>query len=387
MANAHLRSKIDIRPALTLLISASLMLGAGSAFAENGPGKKMPPPIVPIETVKTASVTIHQTFSGVTLAERQVDVRAQVSGILKTRAYVEGQKVDKGTPLFVIDDKPYVAALNEAIANQSSAEAALNAAHRNWNRIKTLYSKGVASVKERDDAQSALEMAQAAVKVAQAKKVAARINVDYTRINAPIAGIAGRRTVAVGNLVNVGDTLTQIEAIDPIQVILTTSADNPYADHPALKPGPDHPILATLLYGAEGTKRVDGKLNYRAVSIDPNTNSITLRGIFLNPDQALQPNEFVRVNVAVDKLDAALVIPQTALTSGIRPGSHAVYTVNSQNKITLTPVELGPMSDQGQVIKSGLSAGQRIVTDGLVKLRPDIVVEPYKAGKEKAGKE
>jgi len=106
MANAHLRSKIDIRPALTLLISASLMLGAGSAFAENGPGKKMPPPIVPIETVKTASVTIHQTFSGVTLAERQVDVRAQVSGILKTRAYVEGQKVDKGTPLFVIDDKP-----------------------------------------------------------------------------------------------------------------------------------------------------------------------------------------------------------------------------------------------------------------------------------------
>lgn len=386
MASAQLRSKIDIRPALTLLITASLMLGTVNARAETAPGKKMPPPIVPIESVKTASVTIDQTFSGVTQAERQVDVRAQVSGILKTRAYVEGQKVDKDTPLFVIDDKPYVAALNEAIANQSSAEAALNSAQRNWNRIKTLFSKGVASVKERDDAQSALEMAQAAVKVAQAKRVAAKINVDYTRINAPIAGIAGRRTVAVGNLVNVGDKLTQIEAIDPIQVILTTSADNPYADRPALKPGPDHPIPATLLYGAEGTKRVDGELNYRAVSIDPNTNSITLRGIFPNPDQTLQPNEFVRVNVAVDKLDAALVIPQTALTSGIRPGSHAVYTVDSQNKITLTPVELGPMSDQGQVIKSGLSAGQRIVTDGLVKLRPDIVVEPYKAGKEKAVK-
>ncbi len=364
------------------VVAFGLLLSSNLVWAEKPAAKKMPPPIVPIELVKTASVTIKQTFTGTTEAERSVDVRAQISGILKSRQYVEGERVSKDTPLFVLDDRPYVAALKEAQANLASAQAALNAAQRNWTRILALFNRSVASVKERDDAQSTLEMAQAAVKVAEAKVTAARIDVDYTRINAPIAGIAGRRSMAVGNLINVGDKLTQIEAIDPIQVIITTSADNPYAGSAALNPDPKHPTPATLITKADEKNKVEGQLNFRSVSVDANTNSITLRGIFPNEDLAIKPNTFVRVRVAVAEIKDALIVPQTALTSGIRPGSHAVYTVASDNKITLTPVELGPMSDQGQVIKSGLTAGERIVTDGLVKLRPDIVVEPFKPEKK-----
>lgn len=207
-------------------------------------------------------------------------------------------------------------------------------------------------------------MAQAAVKIAEAKVTAAQISVDYTRINAPIAGIVGRRSVAAGNLINVGDKLAQIEAIDPIQVVLTTSADNPYARTSALNPTPANPVPAELLAGHDFSTPVTGMLNFRAVRVDANTNSVTLRGLFPNPAGHVKPNEFVRVRLAVAKLTQTIVIPPTALTSGIRPGSYAVYTVAGDDKITLTPVELGPVSDQGQVITSGLKAGERIVTDG-----------------------
>ena len=347
--------------------------------AENPPAKKMPAPIVPVGIVKTANVTILETFTGTTEAQRQVAIRAQVAGILQKRLYTEGEHVTKGTPLFEIDSRPYLATLNEAQAAQAAAQATVHSTQRDWARINTLFAKGVASVKDRDDAQSALEIAQATLKLMQAKVVAAQISVDYTRINAPIAGIVGRRSVAAGNLIKVGDKLTQIEAIDPIQVVFSTSADNPYAQSPALNPTPSQTTPAELLAGKDFSKSVDGVLNFRAVSVDANTNSITLRGVFPNPDGMIKPNEFVRLRVAVANLPKALVIPQTALTSGIRPGSYAVYTVAADQKISLTPVELGPMSDQGQVIESGLKEGERIVTDGLVKLRPGIVIEPAPA--------
>ncbi|MHB9022419.1 MAG: efflux RND transporter periplasmic adaptor subunit [Halothiobacillus sp.] len=365
---------------LAVIALGSMAMNMASARAENAPAKKMLPPIVPVASVQTQDVTVYETYTGTTEAHRQVDVRAQIEGILQSRAYTEGDTVKKGAPLFVIDDRPYVAALKEAQANVLSTQASLNAAQRDWNRINTLFGKGVSSVKDRDDAQSALEIAQAAVKVAQAKVTAAQINVDYTRVNAPISGIVGRRSVAAGNLIKVGDKLAQINDIDPIQAVFTTSADNAYTQLPPLNPTPANPTQAELLAGHDSTKPVVGELNYRAVSVDPSTNSVTLRGGFPNPTGAVKPNEFARIRVAVAQFPQALVIPQTALTSGIRPGSYAVFTVAANNTVTQTPVELGPMSDQGQIIRSGLKAGERIVTDGLVKLRPGITIEPFKPG-------
>ncbi len=367
----------NARPIGIFLLLSCLALTLTPVSAENPPAKKMPAPIVPIAAVTSADVTIFETYTGTTEAQRQVDVRAQIEGILQSRNYIEGDKVEKGAPLFTIDNRPYVATLKEAQATQAAAQATQNGAQRDWARINTLFGKGVASVKDRDDTQSALEVAQAAVKIAEAKVTAAQINVDYTRINAPIAGIVGRRSVAAGNLIKVGDKLAQIEAIDPIQVVLTTSADNPYARTNALNPTPAQPVPAELLAGHDFSTSVAGVLNFRAVSVDANTNSVTLRGIFPNPTGRIKPNEFVRVRLAVAKLSHAIVIPPTALTSGIRPGSFAVYTVAADYKITQTPVELGPMSDEGQVITSGLKAGEQIVTDGLVKLRPGITIEPF----------
>lgn len=333
----------------------------------------MPPPIVPVAAVHPQSVTVYETFTGSTVANRSVDVRAQIGGILNTRAYTEGQLVKKNDPLFKIDDQPYVATLHETQAAVSSAQAALNAAQRDWNRISTLFAKGVVSVKDRDDAQSALEIAKAALKVANAKVNAAQINVDYTHVTAPITGIAGLRSVAVGNLIKPGDELVQINDIDPIQVLLTYSSDNPYASTQALNPNAEHPTPAILLVDG---KAVDGVVNYRSITVDPQTNTITMRALFPNHADVIKPNAFVRIKIKVAQFKDALVIPQTALTSGVRPGSYAVYTVSKDNEVHLTPVELGPDSDKGQIIESGLSAGMRVVTDGLIKLRPGIKIDP-----------
>lgn len=346
-------------------------------MAETPGGHKMPPPIVPVATIHPQSVTVYETFTGSTLANRSVDVRAQIGGILDSRSYTEGQQVKKNAPLFKIDDQPYVATLHEAQAAVSSAQAALNAAQRDWNRINTLFAKGVVSVKDRDDAESALEIAKAALKVADAKVNAAQINVDYTHVMAPISGIAGLRSVAVGNLIKPGDELVQINDIDPIQVLLTYSADNPYASTPALNPSPQHPTPAILIHDG---KPIDGAVNYRSITVDPQTNTITMRALFPNHSGLIKPNAFVRVKIKVAQFSDALAIPQTALTSGIRPGSYAVYTVSKDNEVHLTPIELGPDSDKGQIIESGLGPGMRVVTDGLVKLRPGIKIEPL-AGK------
>lgn len=356
------------------LIGCTVFSGAAQAQK-----RKMPPATVPVETLKPQSVSIYQAFPGTTEANRSVVVRAQVGGILEQRSYTEGDKVKKGDVLFTIDQRPFAATLHQAQADQTSAEAKLRAAIRDWKRISTLFKRGVASEKDRDDAQSALEIAQADLKVADAKVEQAKINWRYTKVLAPIEGIAGLRSVATGNLVQPGDRLAQIDQIDPLQVVLTYSADNPFAGKPALNPTPDHPTPATIEgFDSASGKPIVGKINYRAADVDSGTNTIKLRAVFPNPDGKLRPNQFVRVRIEVEQKSDALVIPETAVTSGIRPGSTAVYVVDKGNHVKLTPVKLGDLSDQGRIVLSGLKAGDRVVTDGLIKLRPGAEIKPAK---------
>lgn len=363
------------------VLTVSLIAYACCGQMAQAQQRKMPPATVPVETLKPQDVTIYQSFPGTTEANRSVVVRAQVGGILEQRSYTEGDKVKKGDVLFTIDQRPFAATLHQAQADQASAQAKLRAAIRDWKRISTLFKRGVASEKNRDDAQSALEIAQAGVKVADAKVEQAKINWRYTKVLAPIDGIAGLRSVATGNLIQAGDRLAQIDQIDPLQVVLTYSADNPYASKPALNPTPDHPTPATIkgFTSADG-KPIVGKINYRAADVDASTNTIKLRAVFPNPGGKLRPNQFVRVRVEVEHESNALVIPETAIASGIRPGSSAVYVVGKDNHVKLTPVTLGPQSSHGRIILSGLKAGERVVTDGLIKLRPGAQIAPAKGG-------
>jgi len=336
-----------------------------------------PPPIVPVLTLQPQDVDIYKTYTGRTEANRQVEVRAQVDGILNTREYIEGAQVNQDDLLFTIDARPYEATVNEARADVSAAQAALSAAQRDWNRVSSLFERGVASEKDRDDARSALDRAQAEVKIAKAKLQSAQINLDYTRVTAPLSGIAGLRKISVGNLINAGDSLVRINEIDPIQVQISYPANDPFADRPALNPTPQNPVPAEII-GLRTTNgsAITGELNFRDSEINRKTNSITLRGIFDNPDHLLLPNRFVEVRLLVDSPTDVIVVPEKAITPGIEPGTHAVFVLDDENKAQLTRVTLGPMTKKGRIIESGLNAGDVIITDGLVKVADGHPVNP-----------
>ncbi len=344
------------------------------------PGDR-PPPAVPVMTVEAAPAEVFKTYTGRTEAHRHVEVRAQVDGILESREYVEGESVTKGDRLFRIDPRPYRAAVHQAEADLTSARASLAAAQRDWKRIRSLYERDVASEQARDDARSALDVARAQVEVAEAKLEAARINLDYTEVTAPIPGITSLRAVSEGNLIAKGDRLLTIQEIDPIQVVLSTPVDDPFADSPALNPSPGDTTPARLvgITGPNG-EAITGELDYRAAEIDRQTNAIRLRGVFTNPGKVLRPNRYVRVRLQVAAPTDALAIPETAITSGPRPNSTAVLRLDENDKAQLTLVELGPASERGRIVESGLEPGDRIVVDGLVNVRPGSPVTPKPAG-------
>ena len=364
------------RSGLSLTAATLLLAPAMLAHAQSG-GQKPPPPKVPVITVETGSADVYKEYPGRTEANRHVEVRAQVDGILESREYTEGARVEKGEPLFRIDARPYEAAVHEAEADLASARATLASAQRDWRRISSLFERGVASEKQRDDARSALETAQAGVKVAEAQLESAQIDLDYTTVSAPIPGIAGRRAVAAGNLIETGDRLVSLDEIDPIQVVLSYPLDDQFADSDALNPTPERPTLARVvgISGPDG-EPITGRIDYRTAAIDQQTNSIQLRGVFANPGDVLRPNRYVRVRIQVATVSDAVIVPETAIGTGPEPGSTVVYVLDENDVAQQRRVELGPVSNQGRIIASGLAAGDRIVIDGLLKVRPGAPVSP-----------
>jgi membrane fusion protein (multidrug efflux system) len=358
------------------LLVALLMFGMPHAAFAQAAGNP-PPPRVPVITLEPSSADVYKEYTGRTVANRLVEVRAQVPGILESREYVEGSCLEAGDPLFGIDARPYQAAVHEAQADVESARATLSAAQRDWRRVSSLFDRGVVSEKQRDDALSALETARAQLKVAEAKLESAQVDLDYTSVKAPIPGIAGLRAVSAGNLVSVGDRLVTIEEIDPIQVQLSYPVDDPFADSEALNPSPEHTTPATIagLAGPDGDP-IRGELDYTAASIEGRTNSIRLRGVFDNPGDVLRPNRYVRVQVKVDEVTDAVIIPETAIGTGAEPDSTVVYVVDENDRVEQRRVELGPLSDAGRIIRSGLEVGDRLVIDGLLKVRPGAPVDP-----------
>ncbi len=384
MATISALSALPSRRLVAAVPLAALLLVTSLSVQSQTGGQ--PPPKVPVIQIEPSTATVYKEYTGRTEANRHVEVRAQVDGILQSREYVEGQRVETGDPLFQIDARPYEAAVHEAEADLSSARATLAAAQRDWRRINSLFDRGVASEKQRDDALSALETAQAGVQIAEAQLESAQIDLDYTSVEAPIPGIAGRRAVDPGNLISVGDRLASIEEIDPIQVTLSYPVDDPFADTVALNPTPERTTPAEIVdITGPGGKAITGELNYRSASIERGTNSIQLRGVFVNPGDFLRPNRYVRVRLQVDEVQDAVIIPETAIGTGAEPNSTVVFVIDEENSAAQRRVELGPMSDQGRVIRSGLEPGDRLVIDGLLKVRPGAPVDPQEPSEGNGG--
>jgi membrane fusion protein (multidrug efflux system) len=359
--------------------------GGGNPFAG------MPPPEVSVVTV--APRPLEETFEyvGQTAGSREVEVRARVTGILLRRNFTEGAPVRQGQSLYTIDPAPFEAAAKRAAADVAGAEARLDQAKRNAARLKPLYADKAVSQKDFDDAVSSEAIADADLKSTRARFTEARLNLAYTRVEAPASGITGRSMRQEGSLISGPDVLlTTITQVNPIWVNFGIPdreqqliQSDVLAGRLALPPGGRYQV--TLRRSDGSTYAETGRVNFADVRVSTTTGTREMRAELPNPGGLLHPGEFVRVILRGAVRPNAIAVPQRAVLEG--PQGKFVYVVNEKNLAEARPVEAGEWHGESWIITQGLKAGDRVITDGVMKLGPGAPVRVAESGAQPPAKQ
>ncbi|MER2553234.1 MAG: efflux RND transporter periplasmic adaptor subunit [Thauera sp.] len=378
-----------IRSAAAVVLSA-LFLAACSGGKEQGgaPGAGGPPPApaVTVVTLKSESVPMVAELPGRTSPFLIAELRPQVTGIVTERAFNEGSEVKAGQVLYRIDPAPYQAAYDSAKATLARAEANAQVARIKAERHAGLVKIEAVSKQANDDAQAGLKQAEAEVAAAKAALDKAKIDLDYTRLKSPIAGRIGRSAVTAGALVtaNQAQALATVQQLDPIYVDLTqSSADmlrlrNEVAAGRLLAGAKDEvPVKLILEDGSEYA--TEGRLALSEVTVDEGTGSVTLRAKFSNADDVLLPGMYVRARLPQGTRSDAILVPHKALSRDPL-GNALVMTVDAESKVVARPVQVAQSLGENWVVTSGVKAGERIIVEGLQKVRPGVVVQAEEAG-------
>ena len=373
------RRLAGLAPALALLLAAC---GQSPGQGPGGPGA-FPPPLVTVAKVEPKDIPVSYEYPAQTAGYREVEVRARVTGILEKRNYREGAPVKAGQSLFTIDTAPFRVALARAEADVAVAEARLNQAQREVKRLKPVIEARAISQKEYDDAVSAEQVADAELKSARARVNEARLNLQYTRVEAPISGVTSRSVVSEGTLVSGPNVLlTTVTQTDPVYVIFGI----PDREYVGLRRDVEAGRLKLPEQGRfkASVRMVDGRaygktgvVNFTDVRVNPQTGTIETRAEFPNPDGVLRTGEFVRIVLDGAVRPAAIVVPQRAVLEG--PKGKFVYVVSADSKAEARPVEVGDWSGDGWIIHTGLKAGEQVIVDGVLKLGPGAPVKVAEA--------
>ena len=330
-----------------------------------GPGAAPPPPEVEVLIVATGAATLTQDLPGRLMAIRSAQVRARVEGVVEKRLFAEGSDIAAGTPLFRIDARTYQ-------ANLSAAEADLASAAASFSRLKPLLEIKAVSQQEYDQASARHKQAEAAL-------ARARLDLENAVPPAPISGRIGRALVTEGALVGKGEAthLATIEQLDPIRVEFSQSYSDMLRLQQAVKAGKQKAAKAAQvrLLLEDGTLYPEpGTLRFADLAVDPGTGSVLLRAEFPNSRRELLPGTFARVRFPQAEVEAAIRIPQRAVT--VSPLGQAVMVVDAEGKVNSRPVKTGGMADQDFLIESGLKPGDQVIVNGLQKARPGAMVKP-----------
>ncbi|TWB36944.1 efflux RND transporter periplasmic adaptor subunit [Nitrospirillum viridazoti] len=375
-------------PRVALVATLSV---AAVALAGCGEKKQAPPPQGPVSvgvvTVTPQPVTLSTELTGRTSAFRVAEVRPQVSGVILKRLFTEGGEVKAGQQLYQIDPTPYEAALASAKASLAQAEATVKSVKAKAERYSDLVTVNAVSKQDYDDITANLATDQAAVDAARAQVKTAQINLDYTRVYSPISGRVGRSTVTEGALVTADQTtaLATVQQLDPMYVDVTQSSvdlmrlrQEIAAGHVKGATAGDAPI--SLLIDGLGDKPYGepGRLQFADVTVDQTTGMVTLRATVPNPKAELLPGLFVRARVEEGVRDQAMLVPQQAVVRG-GDGSTTVWVVGQDNKAAIRPVTTTQAQGDKWVVTGGLNAGDRVVVEGLQRLRPGADVKADEA--------
>lgn len=353
-----------------LSVSALAVLAACSGDAANGQGngqQGMPPSPVTIAEVKTESAVHTVQYPARVRGAREVEVRAQVGGILLQRNFHEGHAVEQGDTLFQIDPEPYQLAVNAAQAELADATAMHEQAEREWLRVSGLYESNAASEREFDQARSAIAAAEARLARAESGLADARRNLRYTRVEAPISGLAGVESVTEGNLISTGAYLTHIVQTDTLHLHFAIPEADATLYRARLQQTESQGDYVEVFNSQGQGYGVQGRVNYTAPSVDAHTGRIVMRAEVDNRDGKLLPGQFVRVELALQSFDDVVLIDPTTVSQG--PNGPQVYVVNGTEQAQARPVKLGPKVNGKQVILDGLSAGDKLIINGHVAVR------------------
>ena len=354
-----------------------------------------PPEVLVTEVVKGDVPTIGE-WVGTLDGDENADIRARVTGYLQKRDYEEGSYVKQGDLLFEIDPRPFEAALDEAKSQLDQAIAIQLATEADLKRSQELFDKKVISVQEFENKRQLNQANVAKVGALEAAVQTAQLNLDFTKITAPVDGIAGLAKAQIGDLVGAGSTssLTTVSKIDPIRLYFPLS-EKDYKEHAnglreaMQKPYSERPEAIEMLFADGTVYPKKGKFSFVDRQVDPTTGTILIAASFPNPDHTLRPGQFAKARAVIDKISGALLVPERALVE--LQGSYQIGVIGEDNKAEIRPIKIGPRFNRQVVVTEGLKLGDKVIVEGIQKVRPGIIVttKPYqepKAGTADSGK-
>lgn len=357
--------------------SAALVL-ALLAACESGPPPTPPPPEVLVQAVEQRDVPVYNEWIGTITGFINATIRPQVKGYLLSKNYLEGNVVKPGDLLFQIDPREFQAQLDQALGQLAEAQAALGKTQLDVARYTPLAKEGAVSQQELDNAVQANEANKAAVDAARAAVEQAKLNLGWTKVASPIQGVSGIAIAQIGNLVEPTTELTTVSQLDPIKAVFPVPEQGylRYARAQVERErtqATDTGALELLL--ADGTVFPQrGTVSVIGREVDPRTGTLTIEALFPNPGNVLRPGGYAKVRAVIDTLAKAMVVPQAALQDF--QGTMQVAVVTADNKVEMRNVTTGPRTGLDWVILDGVKPGERVIVEGLQKVRGGMTVAP-----------
>ncbi|MCK0191927.1 efflux RND transporter periplasmic adaptor subunit [Arenibacter sp. F20364] len=352
------------------------------------------PQAMPVEVSSPLieKITEWDEYTGRFEASNRVEVRARVSGFLESVNFVDGQMVNKGDVLFTIDDRPFKIALDQANGDLSQAQASLKTAQDNFERVESLRESGAVSIEEFDRRKQALEYAKASIQLSQARVDNAKLNLEFTRVTAPMAGLVSRDRVNEGNLIDGGSSnstlLTTIVATSPIDFYFTGS-ESDYLRYVRLARNGERrsarsegiPVFIKLQDEEDFVH--EAKMDFVDNEIDISTGTIESRAVLENKDHLLEPGMFGKARIAGSAEHEAIMIPDEII--GTNQSIRFVYVLGEGNLVTTKNVTLGPLHSNGlRIIRDGISQEDKLITNNIQKIRQGIAVTPIETELQKS---
>ena len=356
-------------------------------FWQTGPATQAAPPAPPVTVAKPLVTELQEwsDFTGQFEAPESVEVRARVSGYLESVNFTDGQLVKKGDLLFVIEPRPFELALETSKAQLAQTEAQVQLAQQQLDRTAQLRKNDYATKETYDERVSQLAIATASRDAALAAVNQAQLNLDYTRVTAPVAGRMGRHEVSVGNLVMGGTSgnttlLTTIVSLDPIWLTFNVSEGDGMTykrlvQKGEIKSARDNIIEVQGQLMDEKTWTLKGSINFVDNQYDRSSGTIRVRAAFANPNLFITPGQFGRVRVPMSQLHPTILVPDAAVVTD--QSVKLLFTVGPDGTVVPKPVELGPVTDDGlRIIRSGITPDDQVIINGLLRAQPGAKVTP-----------